>query len=296
VTPVYVELHTSLGVKVLALGDEYMVDPCVELLNAIRMVLGETSVSATAGPRPSWERVAFIDETYNSTAFWICCIVLDTDVLEALQADLRLISVEAGHAWNLAGVPELHGYELFHRCGGFRGVPARACVGIYRSALEVLVAASPDIVLRGVVTERIRHQHPHRLAWRWAIESVDELPGAGGILVVADRRIEMEKPLQRDVQDYIRFGTGGWKPRKIERVLPDLRFQDSHENPLLQAADLVAFLHQRRVSRRIEQDSRSHSAREALWELIAPHVRVERVWDPPLSHGEPPEEAPGWAA
>jgi hypothetical protein len=122
--------------------------------------------------------------------------------------------------------------------------------------------------------------NPHRLAWRYAIESVDEVGGEGPTLVVADHHAETEHALRGDIRLYIDYGTGGWKPRTIVNVLPGLKFVDSRANTLLQAADLVAFLHQRRFNIARENDSRSQNAREALWAKVAPFVAIKRIWEP----------------
>jgi hypothetical protein len=48
---------------------------------------------------------------------------------------------------------------------------------------------------------------------------------------------------------------------------------------LVQAADLVAFLHQR-VADVVETDKRAARANEELWSVIAPSMRKERIWKP----------------
>jgi hypothetical protein len=222
-----------------------------------------------------------MDETHNAEAYWICGVVVDVSKIRTAQAALTEIAEQAAEDWDLSAVPELHGYDLFQREGGFEDVPPRACIGIYANALDVIAAAEPEIVLRGVQRARIKYLNPHRLAWRYAIESVDELKGESPILVVADEHAETEEALRGDIRDYMASGTGGWKSRTIENVMPELRFFDSRTNPLLQGADLVAFLHQRRFNVATESDARSHTARELLWAKVALYVAVERIWEPP---------------
>jgi len=228
-----------------------------------------------------WVRVAYMDETHNADAYWICGAVVHVDKIRPAQAALREIAERIADDFGLSDAPELHGYDLFSREGGFERVPPRACIGVYAQALDVLARAEPAIVLRGVNRPKIRHQNPHRVAWRYAIESVDELGGEGPILVVADEHAETEHALRGDIRSYIEWGTGGWKSRTIEKVIPELKFLDSRTNELLQAADLVAYLHLRRQTFEEERDSRSQAAREMLWRKVVPFVRVERIWDPP---------------
>src|SRR5206468_85344 len=49
------------------------------------------------------------------------------------------------------------------------------------------------IVLRGVNRKKIRIVDPHRLAWRYAVEAIDEHGGDGPILIVADRHEATEE-------------------------------------------------------------------------------------------------------
>jgi hypothetical protein len=228
-----------------------------------------------------WKRVSYMDETHNAEAYWICGLVVHVDEIEAARDALLEVADRAASNWSLPARPELHGYDLFQNEGDFEGIPPRARVGIYADALDAIVAAKPRVVLRGVRRKKIKYSNPHRLAWRYAIESVDELKGDAPILVVADEHAETEEALRGDIRSYIEHNTGGWKPRAIENVLPELRFLDSKTNPLLQAADLVAYLHQRRFNFPVEANPYSQRAREMLWAKISPCVAVLNIWDPP---------------
>lgn len=99
-------------------------------------------------------------------------------------------------------------------------------------------------------------------------------------MIVADEHAATEHALRGDIQTYISGSTGGWTPRTITKVMPELKFLDSRDNALLQGADLVAFLHQRRFNVATESDDRSQKAREILWEKVAPYV-AWNIWDPP---------------
>jgi hypothetical protein len=231
-------------------------------------------------PTMGWRRVAYIDETHNEDSYWICGLVVDVGNVIPTQEALMAVATDAAAAYGLENVPELHGYDLFTREGAFERVPPRACISVYADAIDEIVAAEPSVVLRGVRRAKIRLQNPHRLAFRYAIESIDELRGDGPILIVADEHSETEQAIRRDVQSYVTYDTGGWKPRSLEKVLPELKFVDSRSNPLLQAADLIAYLHQRRFNIETEADGRSQAAREMLWAKVTPLVAVTRIWEP----------------
>lgn len=231
--------------------------------------------------RRRWDWVAYVDETFNQDAYWIGCVVVNVADIRVVQTRLDEVVEHWGDEWGFESRSELHGGDLWHGSGPFTELPPGVRRAIYDDALDALVAVQPMIFMRGVARKALS-LHPHRLAWRYAIESVDEgMERLGGTaLVVADELAEMERPLSSDIVEYIESTTGGYRARKIERVLPDLRFVPSHENRLLQAADLVAFLHQRRRNVQRERHTRSQSAREAHWATILPWIRVDRLWTP----------------
>ncbi len=222
-----------------------------------------------------------MDETHDAGSYWLCGVVVETCRIRETQAALTAVSEKAARVFGFAEPPELHGYDLFSRMGLFKGKPPRACFRIYEDALDAFVTCEPIIVLRGVNRKKIRIMDPHRLAWRYAVEAIDEHGGDGPILIVADRHEATEDALRDDIRDYITGNTGGWKPRTLKKLLPDLVFMDSHTNPLLQASDLVAYLYRRRFNLDTETDSRQHNWREHLWSKVARFVRVSHIWDPP---------------
>jgi Protein of unknown function (DUF3800) len=228
-----------------------------------------------------WSWVAYIDESFDPKDYWICALLVHVEEVRRTQERLD----EVVGAWAHLGFgddAELHGADLWHGTGPFHGIAPGVRRALYDDALEAIVAAQPRIVIRGVGRHGLT-LHPHRLAWRYAIESVDEVMERenGTALVVADQHAETEGALRGDIAAYAQGTTGGWKPRTITRVLRNLRFLDSRANRLLQACDLVAFLHQRRHQIEHESNQRAHTAREAQWTKVQPNVVVERLWMPP---------------
>jgi hypothetical protein len=94
--------------------------------------------------------------------------------------------------------------SFFTAKGEFGQLFPRARVSVYAKALDALCVAHPVVILRGVRRPRIR-LNPHRLAWRYAIESIDEAPGDGPILVVADEHAETEHALRGDIRSYMSY-------------------------------------------------------------------------------------------
>jgi hypothetical protein len=109
---------------------------------------------------------------------------------------------------------ELHGSDPLARIRRILNVPPRVRRAIFDDALDALIAAEPHMIIRGVERRRRVYAHPHRIAWRYAIENVDELieQVRGTPLVVADEHAEMEAALRGDIVEYAETTTGGSGP------------------------------------------------------------------------------------
>jgi hypothetical protein len=234
-------------------------------------------------PAPEmWDWVAYMDETFNDDAYWICATLIHVDRIASAKRGLDEVVASWSRSIGIPATAELHGFDLWHGSGSFVGLVPGVRRAIYDDALDALIEAEPLIILRGVAPRGLRVIHPHRLSWRYAIESVDEeMERLGGTaLIVADEHVEMEPALRGDIVEYASGTTGGWRARTITRVLRGLRFLSSHEHRLLQAADLVAFLHQRRENVPVEAHRRAHTAREGHWIKVLPRIVVSRLWTP----------------
>ena len=86
----------------------------------------------------------------------------------------------------------------------------------------------------------------------------------------------------RTAQEALRSTRNGtvWGYRgRPRRIVDTIYFVSSEMSRPVQAADMVAFLHQR-VSDIAEADKRAARANEQLWSIIAPRMRKERIWKP----------------
>ena len=66
---------------------------------------------------------------------------------------------------------------------------------------------------------------------------------------------------------------------KITQFVDTIHFVPSHSSRLLQAADLVAHLHRRRMTH-VETDDRARRARDRMWSHLAPKVYHDLCWFP----------------
>lgn len=62
-------------------------------------------------------------------------------------------------------------------------------------------------------------------------------------------------------------------------MVDTIHFAPSKASRLLQAADLIAYLHRRLVSGQ-DGDSRARKANEKLWSFVAPRLIHQHCWGP----------------
>ncbi|HWS37032.1 MAG TPA: DUF3800 domain-containing protein [Actinoplanes sp.] len=120
----------------------------------------------------------------------------------------------------------------------------------------------------------------HGVVLQHLLERVDEYAASIGdyALVIADE-VDGQARYRADFSGYRRSGTGGYRGRKLTRIVDTLHFAPSHASRLVQAADMVAFLY-RRVFAHLESDHRARKAKAAMWRRLEPRVEHEFCWLP----------------
>jgi Protein of unknown function (DUF3800) len=112
------------------------------------------------------------------------------------------------------------------------------------------------------------------------LERIDEYAEGQGqpALVIADEIAEA-KEYRRDLWMYQRSSTPGWRARKLTNIVDTIHFAPSSSSRLVQAADLIAYLHGRMTCGG-DRDDRAIRANNALWARIAPRVHHCDWWRP----------------
>lgn len=226
----------------------------------------------------AWSHVAYLDETFNRDEFWICAVVVPVESVRSCQEQIAEVvrSLERDHG--VAGIAELHGHDLFQGHAELDGVEPWIRVQAYERALHSLASHDARVILRGVKRMRLIGD-PHRIAFRYAAESVHDLVSPDGqCLVVVDDGACARHHLPNDLTGYIEGDTGGWRPTTLSALVDDIKVAPSHANGLLQCADLVAYLHQRRSHTRRERDPKAMKAREQHWRIVKPLVYAQNLW------------------
>jgi len=234
--------------------------------------------------------LAYVDESYDRQKYWIAALVVPDRVARQLTDDLD--DVVRGAAKSYSGIPvdaELHGHALFHGQDDWTALAgmARARIGIYRQVFDAIAAYDVRIMIRGVHVPQLKQryalpEHPHAVVLQHLLERIDEHAAGPEVdefaLVIADE-VDDAAEYRRDLWDFQRRGTVGWRARQITRIVDTMHFVPSHASRLVQAADLVAYLH-RRIASGVDRDERAKAANEAIWAKIQRSVCHNHCWHP----------------
>jgi hypothetical protein len=208
----------------------------------------------------------------------------------ALERDLKRIARTAwtehlpGTAWPL----ELNGYPMFHLEAEWEPLKARprAAIAVYNQAMRAIGAQDVAVFLEGLdcTPGEGLPCPPHQLVLQRLLERLYVFAGTVGepVLVICDeveepsRQLSSQHSHYRDLLvGYREEGTPGDRCSTLPHILDTVHFAPSRHSRLLQAADLVAFLHRRRVTV-TETDPRSAQALDRLWNHLAPRIHGEQ--------------------
>ena len=226
---------------------------------------------------------AFVDESYTDPedVFALACLLVDGPSLARLCAGLDAV-IEAAAGYGVSATAELHAYEMFHGKGEWAALSgkARAQVALYKRATEAIRSSGAELLVRSTRPSKLRSKSPHEITLRYLIEELDRVAEGRGdhVLVICDA--VSEGPQHRaDLRHNKQSGTGGYKSRRLGRILDTMHFADSRDSRGLQAADLVAFLHRRRLrNAQHSVDDRERRAIEEVWASLGASVISSKEW------------------
>ncbi|MQY14496.1 hypothetical protein SRB5_46640 [Streptomyces sp. RB5] len=211
--------------------------------------------------------------------------------LRPLHRALDAVVGKAADSYPVDPYAELHGHALvqarddWERMGNKGSNMIRARIGIYADAMRAIGSHDVRIIVRGLdLPAHFASQEssvpPHQLVLMHLLEQicdhVEQRETLG--LVIADE-IEGADDHRSHFRDYQTVGTGGTISSKLPCLVDTIHFAPSKASRLLQAADLVAYLH-RRLTAGQDRDPRARKANEKLWSLVAPRVTHLECWTP----------------
>lgn len=247
---------------------------------------GDTDVGRQDQQRkPSSLLLAYVDESYTASRFYLGAVLVDGAATHRIESGLEALVRRYAGRFGLRDDTELHGYPMFQGAGVWRTVPVRVRINIYAAAMRILGTSGARVILRGMDVDRQRERYarphpPHEVVLAHILEQIDSAAGASGAhaLVLADEVHNSERH-RTSFRDFRTGGTPGYQSSTLARLLDTIHFAPSHHSRLLQAADLVTFLHRRRSTHE-EGDPRAQAANDLIWAHVEPVVLHEWCWLP----------------
>jgi hypothetical protein len=235
--------------------------------------------------------LTYVDESYTDRWFAMAALLVDGPAAVALTTELDRVASTAAEAYGMNENVELHGHEIFHATGMWKGVPPRARVGVFDDVIEAVAAQDLRVIARAMdmVGQRQRYKAPdpaHSVVLQHLLERVDEyVTGVGEYALVIADEVDGQAQHRTDLSSYREVGTSGYRQRKLTRVVDTLHFAPSHASRLVQAADVITFLY-RRVFTHAETDDGSRRSKIAMWNRLKPKVHHQLCWFPERSGGQ----------
>lgn len=236
-------------------------------------------------PAPGALVLAYVDESYTTDHFFLGAVVVDSLAARRIESGLDAILLDYAGRFGVTASTELHGHPLFQGRDGWADVPTRARINVYERAMAVIGTSGARLLLRGMDCRRQRERYtrpfpPHEVVLTHLLERVDADACAASVhaLVLADE-VHTQERHRTNFRTFRAEGTPGYRSSRLDQILDTIHFAPSQHSRLLQAADLVTFLHRRRRTHR-EPDARAQAANERIWSHVAGAVVHDLCWEP----------------
>ena len=173
-------------------------------------------------------------------------VVNDIDVRK-VENDVRLLGFKHFGEESQNVDFEFHGYEI-HKGKGhyFSKLKIQQRIEVMSDLLGVIKDHSLQIIY--TVINKLASKaklHPHQLAFLFLIERIEDyLISQDSLgLLIADENRDIEQRLIDDLERFKTIDTGfGYRPTKVDHIIDSIHFVKSHNNHLIQLADIAAYV------------------------------------------------------
>lgn len=236
-------------------------------------------------------QLAYLDESANDDYYYVTALIVEDHDVVGLSSALQKV---ADHAWGTyAGVPynpELHAHAIANGKEDWASIAKdyEAQKDVLNRAMDVIADHEVAVYIRGVHRAKYQARYGtdiddmHGTALTWTLERVQRHAARSNTvsLVIADERRGPEARYREALRTYQTYGTYGWKPEKLDRIIDTIHFAPSKESRLLQAADVVSWAHVRSLGKYKNEALREFQSE--LWGRLTRAGRVNEAsaWEP----------------
>lgn len=234
--------------------------------------------------------LCFVDESNKGDFHGFAALVADEHCTKRLTDNLNGIMAQVSVDWGLERTTEFHAYPMFHGTEDWHRVPARARVGLFHKVVDAIVDEPVHIILRSVDERRLRERQsknsypvnfpPEQVCFQHILQRVDRIAARQGTyaLIIADERGDRERHRDRFATYQTQGTPGVYMHTTLEALLDTVHFAPSHRSRMLQAADVLAFVH-RRFQTVTESDPRAAENMRKLWaKILGPRCFDHGSW------------------
>jgi hypothetical protein len=231
--------------------------------------------------------ISYLDESSTPGYYFIGALILDpSHIATVSQVIENLCSLVArDHPTVFDKKDELRGSQIWNGKGKWKNIGDRYRYAVFIHAIEKLAELEIEIALQGINRKKLEDRYhypspPHELALKYLLEQLDKKflrVSSKGIVICDETGSRSEDNKYRALlREWRETGTGGHFPRNLTSIVDTLHFVPSHESRVVQAIDLVTFLHQRRTVTRHPEPLEGEVLNQ-LWSTIEKKIIVNRM-------------------
>ncbi|KQX72333.1 hypothetical protein ASD10_15140 [Aeromicrobium sp. Root472D3] len=229
---------------------------------------------------------AFVDESYCDDWFYMVAAVADDETVAAMTADLNDLTADLSYGFDVDARAEIHGYDLMQGRSIWKGVELPLRISVAARALTVIADHDVKFLIRGLdrTAQRAKYRKtvypPYPMVLTHIMQEVDRYAAAlGQKAVITCDEIHEHDRHRAMLEDHRAKGTPTYRASHLRNVAGELQFVTSESERMVQAADLVAYLKHRIISKPNATGKEARTRRQ-LWSIVNSKVESDYCWVP----------------
>ncbi len=231
--------------------------------------------------------LAYLDESFSQGYYFMGGLILPPRFVPPIENTMNQLvqAVVNDYPMRPHEMLELHGSEIWNGKGAWKNVGDRYRFAVMIHAIEKICEHDVEIVFQGIdnKSHESRYHHPippRDLALKYLLEVIDrkiEKQETHGVVILDQTSDSRENTRQRKMfKDFQNLSTGGRFPRKLDFIVDTLHFVPSAESRLIQAIDLITYVHFRRKVTRYPEKTEA-IVLEHIWNVIGKRLGANRT-------------------